>query len=63
VNPTLQFIVVRSRLGWSVSLDCARLCDHESPETARACAAVQAELARRAGERARIVDLSRSRPS
>ena len=58
MNPTLQFFVVRSRLGWSVSLDADRLCDHESPETARACAIVQAELARREGERARIVDLS-----
>ena len=42
-----------------MSLDADRLCDHESLATARACAAFQAELARREGERARIVDLSR----
>jgi hypothetical protein len=60
MNTTLHFIVARSRMGWSVSLESDRLCDHMSAEKARECAAAQTELARRDGARASLVDLSRS---
>ena len=58
MTPTLHFIVARSRNGWAVNLDSDRLCEHASAEKARECAACQAELARRVGERARLIDLS-----
>ena len=57
---TLHFIVARSRLGWSVSLESDRLCDHVSVEKARECAAAQTAMARRGGARASLVDLSRT---
>lgn len=60
MDTTLHIIIARSRGGWSVVLESDRLCDHASPEAARACAETLAEISRREGDRARLVDLSRT---
>jgi hypothetical protein len=62
MEPTIHFIVSRSRNGWAVNLDADRLSEHPCVEQARASAERLAEEARRCGEDASFIDLSRPEP-
>ena len=60
-DPTIHFIIARSRAGWAVNVNSDRLSDHATSTAARAWAETLAQRTREAGQTAEVVDLSQHR--